>query len=338
MATIKNHKKDNASPMSRAKEGYKFSENGLWGLKSKDGKVLIAAKYDQLEICSDYVYAHYGNRHTIFYYNGATSDSIDWEDDYRFYQDGKIGFLNKDGSIFLPAIYDEIDDWGEDCDVIYVRAGEEFHYYNREKKEILTKADFIPEDAYPLCPYSLGEDQNKEVVICVEPSVTQEGDDCCLAYSQWVKLKRIPRKDIEEIFSSATIVTMPSCALRRFYDKYTYIYSARYCKASGKHPIKDCIKTIESFDAYESSWEYLVKISVNHNTSINIHDLYYAVKYFEDLEEVCFNYNICIGYDDTLADGEVAIFQLHYFWDDGGAFLYNRIYQEVCQKAHSMMS
>ena len=94
------------------------------GVKSVDGEVLIAAKYDQIEICSDYVYAHYGTRHTYFYYNGATSDSPDWDDDYRFYQNGKIGFLNNDGSIFLPPIYDEIYDWGKYCDVIYTRHGE----------------------------------------------------------------------------------------------------------------------------------------------------------------------------------------------------------------------
>ena len=94
MVTINCYKKENAASMAKAKSGYKFCENGLWGVKSADGVVLMAAKYDQIEICSDYVYAHYGKRRTYFYYNGATSDSPDWDDDYRFYQNGKIGFLN----------------------------------------------------------------------------------------------------------------------------------------------------------------------------------------------------------------------------------------------------
>ena len=329
MVTINSYKKENAASMAKAKSGYKFCENGLWGVKSADGVVLIAAKYDQIEICSDYVYAHYGKRRTYFYYNGATSDSPDWDDDYRFYQNGKIGFLNKDGSIFLPPIYDEIDDWGEDCDVIYTRQGEDFHYYNRKKEEILTKVNPIPEDAYPLCPYSLGEDQNREVLVCVEPADMQNGDDCCFAYNQWVRLSLIPRKDIRTIFSSCEIVPMPDSALRKFYDKDTYIYSARYCKASGKNPIMKCIKAIESLEAYESTWNFLVRISVNHNTAINLRDLYATVKYFEDLEYVCNEYDISIGYDDTLADGEFSVFQVHYFWDDGGAFLYNRVYQYI---------
>lgn len=328
MVTINSYKKENAASMAKAKSGCKFCENGLWGVKSVDGEVLIAAKYDQIEICSDYVYAHYGTRHTYFYYNGATSDSPDWDDDYRFYQNGKIGFLNNDGSIFLPPIYDEIYDWGKDCDVIYTRHGEEFHYYNRKKEEILTKVNPIPEDAYPLCPYSLGEDQNREVLVCVEPADMQNGDDCCFAYNQWVRLSLIPRKDIRTIFSSCEIVPMPDSALREFYDKDTYIYSARYCKASGEHAIMDCINVLESLGAYESSWNYLVKISVNRNTTVKVRELYSAIKHFEDYEEWC-HYDISIGYDDTLSDGELSVFQVHYFGDDGGAFLDNEIYQNV---------
>ena len=328
MVTINGYKKESAAPMSRAKDGYKFCENGLWGLKSKDGEMLIAAKYDQLGICRDYVYARYDRRHTYFYYNGATSDSPIWDDDYRFYKDGKIGLHDEDGNIFLPAVYDEIYDWGEDCDVIYTRMGNEFHYYNHNKEEILLKVDPIPEDAYPERPYCLGEDQNREVLLCVEPADAKVGGDICFAYKQWVKLSRIPRKDIRAIFSSCEIVPMPDHALHKFYDKDTYIYSARYCKASGEHAIMDCINVFKSLDAYESSWSYLVKISVNRNTAVNIRDLYGAIKHFEDYEEWC-HYNISIGYDDTLSDGELSVFQVHYFWDDGGAFLYNDVYRDV---------
>lgn len=328
MAIINEYKKKNAAPMSKAKDGYKFCENGLWGLKSKDGEILIAAKYNQLEICRDYVYACYGKRYTCFYYNGATSDSPILDNDYRFYKDGKIGLYDKNGNIFLSAVYDEIDDWGEDCDVIYTRMGNEFHYYNHNKEEILLKVDPISEDAYPLCPYCLGEDQNREVLLCVEPAYAQVGDDICFAYNQWVKLSRIPRKDIKAIFSSCEIVPMSERSLSKFYDKDTYIYSARYCKASGENAIMDCVKAIESLGAYNSSWFYLVKVSVNRNTVVNIEDLYGAIRHFEDYDDCC-SYDVSIGYDDTLSDGELSVFQVHYFWDDGGAFLYNEIYQNI---------
>ena len=57
---------------------------------------------------------------------------------------------------------------GNDSDVIYVRCGKEFHYYNHNLDEILTDVDFIEEDAEPECPYSIGEDQNRNVMLCVE--------------------------------------------------------------------------------------------------------------------------------------------------------------------------
>lgn len=329
LADVINYGGGNRARRLKAKDGYKFQENGLWGLKSKDGETLLDAKYNQIEVCSDYVYAHYGNRHTCFYYDGHTSDSADRDDDYRFYNDGKIGFLDKNGNVLLPPIYDEIIDWGEECDVIYTRTGTEFHYYNRNKEEILTAVDYIPEDKYPECPYNLGEDQNRYVLLCVEPAGECRDEYCCYAYNQWVKLSRIPRKNIADIFSSCSIAPLPAEALRNFYDNDTYIYSARYCKADGATPIKNCIEKIESLDAYESSWVFLVKIAVNRNTKIDSNDLYTAIKYFEDMEYYCIDYHISIGYDDSLADGEVSVFQVHYFYDDGGAFLYDDILQHT---------
>ena len=53
MVTINSYKKENIAHMAKAKNGYKFCENGLWGVKSVGGEVLIPAKYDQIEICSD---------------------------------------------------------------------------------------------------------------------------------------------------------------------------------------------------------------------------------------------------------------------------------------------
>ena len=316
--------------MEAARDGYKFQENGLWGLKAQDGTILFPPKYDQLEICADYVWAHYGNRYKYFYYNGSTTEGPDDDDDLRFYQDGKIGLRHSDGSILLPPIYDKIIDWGTDCDVIYTRVGKEFHYYNHAKEEILTKVDNIPEDAYPTCPYNLGEDQKRHVLLCVEPAPAQKGEDCCYAYGQWVRLSRIPSKDIAQIFASCSIVPMPATAIRDFYSDDTYIYSARYCKANGATPIADCLETLKSFDIYDTSWRYLVKVAINHNTLLDPHDLYTLVKHFEDIEhDDCIDYHICIGYDTTLADGEVSIFQVHYFSDDGGAFLYNTLYQSI---------
>ncbi len=306
----------------------KFQENGLFGLMSPTGEIILEAQYDKVEVCADFVYAHYDNRHRYYYKNGGVSDCADRDDDYRFYENGKIGLHYSDGRAFLPAEYDEIIDWGHDSDVVYVRKGKEYHYYNHNKEEILTDVQDIEEDVYPECPYNLGEDQNRNVLLCVEPIQKHERNSDCFAYGQWVRLSRIRCQDVRTIFSDCELVNIPVDAIEKFEDKYTYIYSARTSKGKGEFPVMSCIEKFKTLGCYGSSWNYLLKISVNRKTVINPHDLYNAIKFFENIEYgECIRYDIAIAYDESLEDGEVEVFQIHYYWDDMGEFLYDTFRQ-----------
>lgn len=308
----------------------KYEKDGLWGLKTSDGEVILKTKYDQIEVCTDFIYAHYSDRHIFFYKENRTLDCADSEDDLRFYENGMVGLKNIDGGIILPAMYDEIEDWGTECDVIYVRKGNEFHYYNHKLDEILTEAETIPDDAYPEMPYNLGEDQNSNVLVCVEPTSECRDSTVCYAYNQWVRLSRIPYKHVRRLFSGCKVINISEYAINKFEDKSTYIYSARRCKSSAEQPISACIDRFKTLGCYDSSWNYLVKIDANPQTKIDPHDLYYVIKHFEDMEYgTCINYDIAIDYDDSLAVGEVCVLQIHYFWDDMGAFLYDKFKQDT---------
>lgn len=311
------------------KDSIKFEQNGLWGLKLPDGKIVLDAEYDHIEFCTDFVYVHYGNRHKYFYKNGGTSDCIDEDDDYRFYENGKIGLRNSDGTIFFPAIYDEIYDWGKDCDVVYVRTGNEYHYYNHNHEEILTEVEHIDEDHAPTCPYSLAEEQHTHVLVCAEPIKKKETNRDCFAFNQWVRLSRIPYSKVGAILSECDLLPIPQDAIDHFYDKYTYIYSARVCSAKGKMPLTKCIKKFKPMECYDATWWFLTKISINEHTTINPHDLYNIIKHFENIEYNCADYHIGIAHDNSLKYGEVRVLQVHYFWDDGGAFLEDEFTQEV---------
>lgn len=293
----------------RACTAIKFEKDGMWGLKSPSGDIVLPAEYDKVEVCSDFVYVHYDNRHKYFYKNGSTSDCADREDDDRFYENGKIGILHQDGSIFLPAIYDEIIDWGRDSDVVYVRSGKEYHYFNHNCEEILTDVRIIPEDAYPECPYNLGEDQNREVLVCVEPIKEREDNRSCFTYGQWCRLSRIPRKDIRAMFADCKILAVNEEIVRDFYSDFTYIYSARYMKSSS---LMGSVNRFKDLGCYDSSWSYLVKICVNHNTLIDPKDLYKAIQHFENLYSM-YHMSFAIDYDDSLCDGEISMFQVHYY-------------------------
>ena len=323
----------NAETMSfweKAVSAEKFEENGLWGLKSPLGEIVLLPKHDQIEFCTDFIYAHYESRHTFYYKSGSSWDCADDEDDYCFYENGKIGLKTCEGDILLPAMYDDINDWGADCDVIYVRNGKDFHYFNHNLEEILTEVDEIPEDEYPDCPYNLGEDQNRNVLLCVEPIEKKNGSRDCYAYNQWVRLSRIPCNNVREMFDDCKVVKMPSDAIDHFEDKCTYIYSARTCTSGDNFPLTACIRKLQSLGCYDSSWCYLLKISTNKTTKLNPHDLYNVIKHFEsDLEGEVIRYIIAIDYDESLDNDEVRLFQLHYFWDDMGAFLYDAFLQET---------
>jgi len=308
---------------SKAISGQKFKENEFWGIKDETGEIILEPMYDTIEFCTDFIYVHYDDRHMFLYKNGVSRDCADSDDDYRFYQDGYIGLIKPDGSVLLPAIYDDIIDWGGNCDVVYARRGNEFHYYNHNKEEILTEFEDIPEDKCPVYPYSLGEDQNRHVMVCVEPIKKAETNRDCFAYGQWVRLSRIRYSSIRDIFTGCAVADIPESEINHFEDNATYIYSARTCTATGNKPIIKCLKKFDSLGCYNSDWMYLVKISTNRNTQLDPVELYEATRRFK------FETHFAVDYDDQLQDGEVRVFQVHYFWDDMGAYLYDDLKQKI---------
>jgi hypothetical protein len=116
------------------------------------------------------------------------------------------------------------------------------------------------------------------------------------------------------------VVALPVEAIDDFEWKNTYIYSARMCTSKGVRPISACIDKFKALGCYKSSWGYLLKVCVNHNTKVDAIDLYDVIKHFEDNSK-CIIDSIAIDYDDTLKDGEAKVFQLHYYCDDGWSFL-----------------
>lgn len=314
--------------MKELKNAVKFEEDGLWGLMTIDGQVLLEAQYDKIEFCADFIYVHYGTRHKFFYNNGSTSDCPDREEDGRFYENGKIGLKDGGDNVIFPAEYDEIIDWGKDSDVIYVRSGKEYHYFNHNHEEILTDRTVIPEDAYPDCPYNPGEDQNRNVLLCIEPVAEISGEMVCFTCGQPVRISRIRRRNVRSMFRCCDIVPMTKDALDDFMNRNTYIYSARKCKSMADMPAADCIKRFESLECYDSSWSHLIRITSNRNTQLSSEDLYEVIKHFEDGESVI-DYHIAVGHNDSLKDGEVEVLQIHYFRDDGPGFLDDDFIQEV---------
>lgn len=307
-------------------------ENGLFGIKSANGDILEDAKYDQIEYCEDYIYLHYGERHKFIYSNGVCYDCKDSVDEYEFYEKGKVGLKDENGNILLEAKYDEIIDYNGDCDIIYARNGDEYHYYNHGLQEILTDVRVIEEDNEPLHPFTLCEDQNTNVLTCVEPTNDPNATNVCHAFGQRVSMSRIGRSEVSSYFNTGNfVVKLDDDCLDDFYNKNTYIYSARKVRSSADKPIADCVNKLKDLGCYDSSWSFLVKISANQQTCIDINDLYEVVILFEDYDEYGVRppLSIAFEYDNTLSIGEAQIFQVHYFRDNGPGFLKDDFLMEV---------
>ena len=89
-----------------AESAMQFTKNGHVGWKTPSGDLIMPPIYDQIEICESFIWANYANREIFIYKNGCLSERE--KSDNKFYENGKIGLKNPDGTILFPAIYDEI--------------------------------------------------------------------------------------------------------------------------------------------------------------------------------------------------------------------------------------
>ena len=298
-----------------------FEKNGLIGWKTPSGDLIMPPIFDQIEICSEYIYAHYTKRELIVYKGGTLSYGPDSSDKGRFYQNGKVGIKKHDGSILFPAIYDEIYRWSNDSDVFYTRIGNEFHYYNSNHEEILTTYRKFESVDDKFTPYYVTEETNRKTLVTMQITNDLNDSQSCVCFGQKVRLDRILKSEVADIIKShCEVWSKGASCVDNFNSAFTYIYSAYYAQSNSSTPIEDCLKQFEQMHCYRTSWFLMVKIWTNRNTKIANADLCKLVWFFQDLENMMYSSTdpmnfVTIGYDDSLADGEVKMFQVNYFTD-----------------------
>jgi len=302
-----------------SKTAIPFKKNSLVGWKSPDNKLIMPPIFEQIEICKDYIWVKYANRQIFFYKKGGYSDKPKF--DNSFYQNSKQGWKNDDGTILFPAIYDEIYKWQKDSDVFYTLIGKDFHYYNSNHEEILTTYKQFDGINDELCPYYIYERQNHGVLVSMQLTDNLLDSQSCICFGQKVRLDRILKSDIDNIIKNNCEVWNKGQECLIDFDSYfTYIYSAYWAESDSKTPIQDCMNQFIKMNCYNTSWAFLVKIWINSQTKISTSELNKLVEHFQDLEKCVFG--ICnpmsfvtIGYDDSLPEGKVKMFQVRYAYD-----------------------
>ena len=297
----------------------RFVKYGHVGWKTPSGDLIMPPIFDQIEVCESFIWAKYGNRQIFVRKSGGMTDQGIF--DSTFYQNGKKGFQNPDGSVLFPAIYDEIYRWSNDSDVFYTRIGNEVHYYNSNHEEILTtyrKFDGVDDE---LTPYYIHEAQSRKTLVTMQITNDLNDSQSCVCFGQKVRLDRILKSEVADIIKNhCEVWDKGASCVDDFNSVFTYIYSAYYAQSKSATPIEDCLKQFEKMRCYRTSWSFMVKIWTNRNTKIANAELSKLVWHFQDLEHSVYGITnpmsfVTIGYDDSLVDGEVKMFQVNYFAD-----------------------
>lgn len=88
-----------------------FEENGLWGLKDKDGNVLLSPQFDE------------------FYEFGPESLAV-------VTKDGKYGYVNKSGSISIPLVWDDAYDFEYGFTSAIIKRNDQFGLIDSKGKTV----------------------------------------------------------------------------------------------------------------------------------------------------------------------------------------------------------
>ena len=310
----------------RSRESEKYMDNGLWGLRDKDGKTILQPEFDQIECCKDFVYAHSGTKCFFYFPIGKMNVEDDNPNDLRFYADGKIGLKDQEGKVRFPAVYDCIKVW-EGYDVVYVRNEEGFHYYNSANEEILT--DFKPVEGSP-CenePFYIDERQSTGVLITRRLVEGHLNNNCVRAGDLWVEMERIPCRDLRKVIGTCEVIPMPEDAFHGFESPSTYIYRAFLASSKKDSPVEDCVAQFTMLGAYRSTWKFITKVWIHPESDVNMEELKkFWLMYSENSDFYLHEgirsrfgvedwLRIGIGHDASLDRNEVKVLQMEYFTD-----------------------
>ena len=303
--------------LDKAKTAVEFKENGLIGWKTPAGDLLLPPIFDQIEICEKFIYAHYGP--AIKIYADHSKYTSDFLERGRFYQNGKMGIKNPDGTILFPAIYDEIYGWLCNSDVYYTRIGNEFHYYNSKREEILTtyrKFDGVDDE---LNPYDTYWSPYRETLLTMQITNDLSDSQSCIHYGEKVRLDRILKSEAIDIFKNNCEVWDKGIERLDCFCKSTeYVAAAYYAQSKSDTPIIDCLKQFARLKCYDDMDDeyrrFIIKIWTNRNTKISISQMNKLVYHYQDMidcssKALPMDY-VTIGYDDSLEDGMVKMFQV----------------------------
>lgn len=315
----------------RALRGYKFQENGLWGLKDVDGSIIYDANYIFIGACKDYVFAINPDGSYIKENSSCRQSGRLDEKKRPYVVNGKAG-IKIDDKIIIPAEYDFIERVFGDTVFYAVKDGREM-YLNHEGKEVLTRVRHFDGEDDKHSPFWLCA--NDLDVVTFMNYVGEKDDsnpNVVIIDGQWIELERYCKDEILTMLIDPTDdLAITEETLKLFCDKFSYEYSFYTSKAKGKNALKDCVEQFKKMNVFCNSWYYVVKIWQAPDEQLKAQDLRrFAKSILKNAREhgLIGTPIFAVGHSRELKPGEVRVLlvthyhercwpaQFEYVWSD----------------------
>lgn len=300
---------DAAKLMRYIPSDVEFTKNGKKGWKSKAGKILIPAEYDQIERCADCLYVCNGMDYELYYKDGgAEAFYHDYSVGSFFVKRGKFGWRKKN-KVVIPANYDQIVHWSDN--LFAVKKGNRCFYINDKCEEVLTNVrHYNDEEDFPFEFSSHDSD-----IITLQEYVGHQvkSDPNVVKIGSWVRLDRITDEEIKELLiNHKDEVPITERDLDSFNSKFSYEFNAYMAKSKANEGIAGCLEKMEKMDAYYNSWFYIIKVwkAVGEEPSAEeLRNLRYFMNNKRYFGEIVFS----LGYDSNLKAGETKMFMITHY-------------------------
>lgn len=293
--------------------GVIIEEGGLKGIRFK-GEIIFLPYFRDIGIVFNptRLYLIDNERFSLFEYDGSyTMNDYYNKKSHFIFKNGKMGWW-KDGSIVIPPIYDNVENWG--MNIFETVRMDNVKYFTKDGKEVLTERREVCEDFER--PFWLRSDVGE--VLCVLecpplPSLAN-GNKWHLEDGTHVGLDRFNRKDlIKELINSEDDLPLTLHDLRDLINEFSYEFSAYRFTVKGAKPIEELIKLFKKFAVDDNTWYYIVRLTTAPFEPISASQLQVFNNFIDNLEHRPLGRSFAIGTDTELQPGEVsALIITHY--------------------------
>ena len=297
-------------------QGTVFEKKGLKGLE-KDGQILLYPIFDEIGIVptAGKIYLVTGERYTVLAEKGENLiDSWYLKDSHFIFREGKMGW-EKNGTVVVPPIYDEVYEWG--LGLYRVKEGNQVKYIDAQGEEKLT---FRRKLLYEYTePFWLRANVHEAMTIIQCPPMPDLPQCNVWDYDDVkVGIDRANTVDIvEELINPNDELPLTKEKLKNFTNEFAYEFSAYRLTVSTENAIDELFELMGKLNMSSNSWYYVLRFTTAPEEKIPASQLCMLPQMMLGLRNGTIACEYAIGTDAKQSHGTTSVFLITH-------------YQEIC--------